>query len=138
VPSRIVVGGPQKVIVLSTSVTARRTTLAGARPSTTGWPVIKPIIRMAGTVRPMVEEAAPRHRLTARCNWLSSAEARSLPQDVNTIRAINTPPMAGGAFSRAIPWSTSFASCLANSTIGNIVTMSSTMCRPTFPSDELE
>jgi hypothetical protein len=34
----MVVGGPQNVIVQSTSVTARRTMLAGARPRTTGWP----------------------------------------------------------------------------------------------------
>ena len=55
----MVVGGPQNVIVQSTSVTARRTMLAGARPSTTGWPVINPITRIAGTVRPMVEDTAP-------------------------------------------------------------------------------
>ena len=103
---------------------------------TTRWPLIKPITRIAGTVRPMVEETAPRHRLMARCNWLSSA-ARSvlIASGVSTMRAISTPPMAGGAFSTAIPWSTSFANCSANSTIGNIVTMSRRVCRPTFPSD---
>jgi hypothetical protein len=60
-PSSIVVRDPKEGDPVQNQRHGEQHYVRGGQPSTTSWPLIKPMSGTAGTVRPKVEVAAPRH-----------------------------------------------------------------------------
>ena len=95
---------PPNVVPLTNRVRTRRTVSWPVSPSSASRPVIMPIARTAGTVKPIVESADPRQILIDRYSRFDSAAEKALrPSGVRTRTAISTPPSVSGRPKSSMP-----------------------------------
>ena len=98
--------GPRSanVNIVTANVKSSTTVFTASSPRTTVWPVAKPTVSAAGTVRLMLASTEPNSKFTERWSWLAHA-ARAAATDSGNSTSTDTrnPPRLGGAWSTWMP-----------------------------------